>query len=94
MILQNNMTVNLRNDEERRVFCEIGDREGLKWAFCAGKLSARRENYDAVYINIDRKVLTAPYNYQENSTTKIVEAADLFCNYIISRRVKNGNGTK
>ena len=89
-MLQKNMTINFRNDEERNAFCIIGEKEGVKWQLHRGTLSSRHEKYDAVHINKDKKALTAPYNYKENDKTKVVEAANLFGNHIISMKLKGG----
>ena len=97
MIIQNNMTINIRTPEEWFAFCEIGDQEGIRWKMLDRRsLKDRSIWLEGVYIDKNYKALTSPYNYKKNDNVKIVEAADLFRNHIISRRIKNGssNSTK
>ena len=91
MMIQNNMTINIRTPEEWNAFTKIGHAEGIRWLFEPDiALYERRYEAFSVHINDAHKALTSPFNYTENDYTVIVEASDLFRNHIISMRLKGG----
>ena len=94
MIIQPNTNIIIRTEEEYQVFCEIGDKEGIQW-WKGGwyKLSDRDSaeilrDWGAIYIDKDRKAMGANPDYIKNDETIIIEAAILFHNQLISRRLK------
>ena len=91
MIFQENMTINIRSQKEWEAFLEVGTKEGLIWELWGdGKLCERQIEFISVYINNYKRVLTTNLDYKANDYTKVVEAADIFHNYIISMRLKGG----
>lgn len=91
-LIQPYMAVKCRNREEIEVFMQVAEAEGHKRLSCEHYDHAVFvTNYTGGFIFPNDIGMTSDINYIDvnpNDTKIFVEAADLFRNHLISRRIK------
>ena len=91
MIIQDGMSINIRTKEEWQVFCEVGAKEGIVWDSGTSLAEYSRDFHNhSIQIGYftPHKATYAELNWTDDECLNLVEAADLFRNYLISRRLK------
>lgn len=92
MIIKNGMSINIRTKEEWDVFVEVGTREGIVWNSGTPLAQYNPWHRDfSIQIGHDhsRRATHDSIDYSNSKCPNLVEAADLFHNYLISRRAKS-----